>query len=161
MDILGAAYVAKRPLDIPAGGGVMNIPTAIGGIGGGVLGGLALNGLLDAKNLGPWHEQIVYEDGKEPSNEGFFDSGRVGPDPLADRLRCCEFWTRYDDDLMRKAIKNVSKDMEPYNLLSNNCQDLLIWQKKNIIGYVNNKTKSKKRKTLGPILDLARHRFRI
>ncbi|MGN0857149.1 MAG: hypothetical protein ACI4QJ_07100 [Candidatus Spyradenecus sp.] len=116
-DFLGAAYVAKRPLDMPAGGVVMRCPIVVAGIVG--------NWLCDLTNLGPWHEQIVYEDGKMPNNEGFFDDGCVKPDPLADKLICCEFWVRYDDALMREAIKNTSNNLKPYNLWSNNCQDFV------------------------------------
>ena len=147
IDLVGVAYIAKRPLAGSSGRLTMNIPMVIGG---GPLGGIMLNKVLGDINLGPWHEHIVYEDGKEPSNEGFFDDGRVKPDPLEEHLKCCEFWTRYDDALMREAVRNVSKDMEPYDLLSNNCQDFVDMAKEEYYRLREQQDEERKHRTVMP-----------
>ncbi len=92
----------------------------------------------------------VTEDGKEPSNEGFFDDGRVKPDSLEEHLKCCEFWTRYDDALMREAVRNVSKDMEPYDLLSNNCQDFVDMAKEEYYRLREQQDEERKHRTVMP-----------
>ena len=96
-----------------------------GGVVGGVIGGTSADDLLDIMNLGPWHEQIIYEDGNYPRNEGFFDDNQVKEEEEDIDLCCYESLATYDDALMREASKNVKRKLGPYNVITNNCQDFV------------------------------------
>ena len=69
------------------------------------------------------HEQIFYEDGKQPTNEGFFGDSKVRPDNPNNLSKYEMFGPHYDDATMREAAKAVKRDMKPYCLIGNNCQD--------------------------------------
>lgn len=113
-DPSGLAYFAKRPLD---------------GIPGSLAKEIGTNPFDDYANTELVHEQIFYEDGKVPSNQGFFGDngawnkpGVVRPDE-AEKLN--QYWRSdsktYDDLIMRDAVKNVGPGN--YCLLGENCQD--------------------------------------
>jgi hypothetical protein len=67
---------------------------------------------------GTAHEQLFFEDGLSPSNVGFFkgDGLHTDEDPSEYHMDP----THYDDNLMRKAMKNVNPGH--YKLFGNNCQ---------------------------------------
>jgi RHS repeat-associated protein len=98
IDPTGKAYFAIRPLD-PLG-----IPVPIEG------------------DL--YHEQVFFEDGKSPSNEGYFKDG-VHDDITG--LSYTKTQTGFDDCAMRKALSEVRKIFDTsassYDLLYHNCQD--------------------------------------
>jgi uncharacterized protein RhaS with RHS repeats len=73
------------------------------------------------------HEQIFYEDGKQPTNEGFFEDSNVKPDPNypGNKNDYQMDGHHYDDATMREAVKAVKKQMKPYCLIGNNCQDFV------------------------------------
>lgn len=108
MDPLGLAYFAKRPLsDSPW------------------LGWASCNFFDNFFNTEVSHEQLFFEDGKSPSNIGFFDDGTLKEEPNPQGYRCRS--GKYDDCIMRKAVANVP--LRPYCLLGKpgipkfNCQD--------------------------------------
>jgi len=114
VDPLGLAYFAKRPFG--------NTPAWMAK-------GPGTNLLDDALNTELVHEQIFYEDGQFPSNEGFFgddgawnEPGTVRPE---DPNRLNDYWrsdpTTYDDALMREAVTNVGEGN--YCLGGSNCQN--------------------------------------
>lgn len=91
--------------------------------------GPGTNPLDNALNTELVHEQIFYEDGNTPSNEGFFGEngnwnkpGVVKPD---DPNRLKDYWrsdpTIYNDALMREAVNNIGAGQ--YCLIGSNCQD--------------------------------------
>jgi RHS repeat-associated protein len=109
IDELGLAYFGKRPLK--------GLPW---------LGPLSSNPLDDYYNTEISHEQLFFEDGKSPSNLGFFDDGTVKeePSPVGYRARS----GKYNDCIMRKAVEKVPQ--RSYCLLGKpgsaekfNCQD--------------------------------------
>ena len=63
----------------------------------------------DVENQEWAHEQLVFEDGKEPRDVGFFGDGKVREDP---GWRKRWIWRRvpgrYNDCVMRKAVQSVS-----------------------------------------------------
>jgi len=83
----------------------------------------------DFQNTESVHEQLFFEDGQLDPNLGYFGDGKVRPDDPANlsQYKCKS--KKYDDDLMRKAVRNVQP--KPYNLLGDggsgankyNCQD--------------------------------------
>ncbi|MCB1057926.1 MAG: hypothetical protein KDD11_20690, partial [Acidobacteria bacterium] len=111
IDPTGLAYFAKRPLK--------NWPW---------LGPASCNPGFsdDLKNTEISHEQLFFEDGKSPSNVGFFGDGSLKEEPDPNGYRCRS--QRYDDCIMRKAAANVGTP-RPYCLLGKpgrqkyNCQD--------------------------------------
>ena len=103
-DPTGLAYFAKRPLQ--HGGRVV----------------FMCNPVDNYFNTEPVHENLFFEDGKKPSNLGFFPDG-VHEDSTRGPWRCKS--GHYDDCLMRKAVENVGTP-KPYCLLGPgqfNCQD--------------------------------------
>ncbi|MBK8569986.1 MAG: hypothetical protein IPN81_08375 [Nitrosomonadales bacterium] len=69
------------------------------------------------------HEQVFYEDGKQPLNEGFFGDSKVRPDNPNNLSKYEIFGPHYDDATMREAVEAAKKDIKPYCLIGNNCQD--------------------------------------
>ena len=109
-DFLGLAYFAYRPL-------------------GGVLGWLGVKGndLDDILNTVISHEQLFFEDGKSPSNIGYFDDRTLKSESNASGYQAAHD-SGWNDCVMRKAIKNVP--LQTYCLLGKlgktekfNCQD--------------------------------------
>ena len=80
-------------------------------------------------NLGMFHEHIFFDDGKSPSNLGYFDNG-VRCDKVAES-EYHMYGPIYDDAIMRKAINNLIKSgqwnkkgkVNGYDLIRHNCQD--------------------------------------
>ena len=71
------------------------------------------------------HEQLIFEDGKSPSDAGYFGDSKVKEDPGWQKSRV---WVRvpghYNDCVMRKALKSVQP--KPYKMRGEghyNCQD--------------------------------------
>jgi RHS repeat-associated protein len=108
-DQSGLAYFAKRPLR-----------------------GLSWQGLASCNPIDDFfnteisHEQLFFEDGKNPSNIGFFEDGTLKEEtnPVGYRCKSGEF----NDCIMRKAVEEVP--LRPYCLLGRpgkidkfNCQD--------------------------------------
>jgi len=114
IDPLGLAYFGKRP---------------VGGTHGWLAKGPGTNPLDDALNTELVHEQIFYEDGKLPSNEGIFGDQGAWNEPgnvrADDPNRLKDYWrsdpAAYDDSLMRKAVRNTGAGN--YCLVGSNCQD--------------------------------------
>ena len=77
------------------------------------------NAVMDCLNLEVAHEQLFFEDGKEPSNIGFFDDNSVRSDTLSLNYKITK--RGFNDCVMRHALKYV--ELEPYSLLWFNCQD--------------------------------------
>ena len=78
----------------------------------------------DQKNQEGIHEQIFFEDGKDPSNLGFFDDNQIKKDNSENKYKFTNEY--YDDDLMREAIKNIKP--KPYKVIGDNqynCQDFV------------------------------------
>ena len=92
IDHLGEAFFALRPLE--------NIPW---------LGPPSNNPLDDYFNTEIAHEQLFFEDGKEPSSIGFFadNGGSLKSEPFTDKYRVTK--TGFNDCVMRKAF-----DFLPY-----------------------------------------------
>ncbi len=94
---------------------------------------IPITGPLIDSNLGPFHKHIFFEDGKTPSDIGFFKEG-ICEDDDENLDRYHFFGPNYDDAKMRKAYENVlnsgkwksegSGDGE-YNLFHHNCQDFV------------------------------------
>jgi RHS repeat-associated protein len=101
-DPYGLAYFAKRPL-----------------AGAPWLGPLSNNPIDDYFNTEISHEQLFFEDGKSPSNIGFFGDStlKTEPNPTGYRTRSGKF----DDCIMRKAVA-ATKTPAPYCLIGNKCQ---------------------------------------
>lgn len=111
IDPLGLAYFALRPLQ-----NFIWIP------------GISHNPLDDAFNTEVAHEQIFFEDGKKPSNIGFFgeNGGILKEETNPTGYRKTK--TGYDDCVMRKAVAKVPP--RTFSLLGKpgptekyNCQD--------------------------------------
>jgi RHS repeat-associated protein len=102
LDPFGLAYFAKRPLD--------GVPW---------LGPASCNPIDDYFNTEISHEQLFFEDGKNPPNVGFFGDGtlRTEPDPSGYRCRS----RKYNDCIMRKAVANTPP-FPSYCLIGRNCQ---------------------------------------
>jgi len=111
-DKLGEAYFALRPFE--GSKGILF---------------LSRNIVLDYYNAELAHEQLIFEDGRNPSNLGFFDDtpGRARPDKDNQMRRYGRTSWRYNDCVMRKAVDRVKP--RPYSLLGGkglkkyNCQD--------------------------------------
>jgi RHS repeat-associated protein len=113
-DYLGNAYFALRPLK--------NTPWVPGA---------SHNPIDDYLNTEFAHEQLFFEDGKAPSNYGFFDdhdgTNRVDSSTLLGQYRKTK--TGFNDCVMRIAITKVTP--KPYSLLGigstkkYNCQDYM------------------------------------
>jgi RHS repeat-associated protein len=71
-----------------------------------------------------YHEQVFFEDGKQPPNDGYFDTG-VHEDYSG--LPYIKTQTGFDDCVMRKALSEVKKIFDTrassYSLPNHNCQD--------------------------------------
>jgi hypothetical protein len=65
------------------------------------------------------HEQLFFEDGKSPSNMGFFDDGKIKeePNPTGYRKKS----GHYDDCIMRKTVASAPPPPS-YCLIGHNCQ---------------------------------------
>lgn len=109
-DKYGLAYFALRPLSgwpwIPVG---------------------SHNPLDDWANTEISHEQIFFEDGKSPSNVGFFNDNTVRSDSSSQLSSYKKTRTGYNDCVMRIAVAQTPT--KPYSLLGRgkpkkfNCQD--------------------------------------
>lgn len=69
------------------------------------------------------HEQLFFEDGKNPSNIGFFEDSTLRQDNSAGPWRCKS--GHFDDCIMRKAVANVGVP-KPFCTIGPgkfNCQD--------------------------------------
>jgi hypothetical protein len=102
IDLSGLAYFAYR---------------ALGGLP--WLGPLSNNPVDDAMNTAISHEQLFFEDGKNPSNMGFFDDGTLKSEPNPQGYRPIP--GNFNDCVMRMAVQNVK--LGTYHLIGNNCQD--------------------------------------
>jgi len=108
-DPSGLAYFAFRPLQ------AFNGPRHC-----------ASGTVSDRHNLQPSHEQLFFEDGKQPGNLGFFSDSLVRPDkPSNLALYGCQS-KKYNDCAMRKAVSVTQRGT--YCLVGiggrkNNCQD--------------------------------------
>jgi uncharacterized protein RhaS with RHS repeats len=109
MDLLGLAYFAKRPLS-----------------GWQWMGRLSSNPVDNQSNTEVSHEQLFFEDGKSPSNVGFFDDGTLKEETDLSGYR--EKSGNYDDCIMRKAVTKMP--LRPHCLIGRpgaidkfNCQD--------------------------------------
>lgn len=102
IDPLGLAYFGSRPLG--------RLPW---------LGPLSQNPIDDFFNTEISHEQLFFEDGKSPSNVGFFDDGELKeePNPVGYRKKS----GHYDDCIMRKTVANAPPPPS-YCLIGRNCQ---------------------------------------
>ena len=90
VDPNGLAYFAKRPLHgFPWMGRFSCKPGSID----------------DIDNTEISHEQIFFDDGKSPSNVGFFDDGTLKMEPNPTGYHCRS--GNYNDCIMRKAVQNV------------------------------------------------------
>lgn len=101
IDPLGLAYFAVRPLQ--------GLPW---------LGPLSNNPLDNAMNTSIAHEQLFFEDGKAPANQGFFDDSKLKTENSLDGYR--RLPGQYNDCVMRMAARVA--DTGKYNLATNNCQ---------------------------------------
>mgnify|MGYP000445100749 CR=1 FL=1 len=101
-DPLGLAYFASRPLS--------GLPW---------LGSFSQNTLDDFLNTEISHEQLFFEDGKAPSNLGYFDDSKLKeePNPIGYRRKPGQ----YSDCIMRKAISSAEPP-KSYCLIGKNCQ---------------------------------------
>jgi len=102
IDLLGLAYFASRPLS--------GLPW---------LGPLSQNPVDDFFNTEISHEQLFFEDGKAPSNLGFFDDGKLKHETNPSGYR--KKPGHYDDCIMRKAIASAAPPPS-YCLIGRNCQ---------------------------------------
>ena len=108
----GCAYFIKRRLD--------NVPW---------IDYFAQNAERDVANREAVHEQLIFEDGKTPSDIGYFGDSTTKTDSVWKRRKWVRVPGRYDDCVMRKAVEMV--DPLPYSLLGDkkkgirqyNCQD--------------------------------------
>jgi hypothetical protein len=74
---------------------------------------------LRATNLAVGHEQVFYEDGLQPSNEGYFEDGGVRPDTILTGY--IKMDVGYNDCIMRIAVRRTPA-LPQYNILCTNCQ---------------------------------------
>lgn len=102
VDPMGLSYFAYRPLQ-----------------GSPWLGVLSDNPLDDAMHAAIFHEELFFEDGKSPSNLGFFGDGTLKSEPNPRGYRPVP--GHYDDCVMRMAVQDVK--LGTYHLIGNNCQD--------------------------------------
>ncbi len=102
IDPFGLAYFAKRPLR-----GSPWIPF------------YSCNPIYEFFDVEISHEQLFFEDGKNPENIGFFDDGtlKTEPDPTGYRCRS----GKYNDCIMRKAVANTPA-LPSYCIVGPNCQ---------------------------------------
>jgi RHS repeat-associated protein len=102
IDPLGLAYFASRPL--------AGLPW---------LGAASQNPIDDFLNTEISHEQLFFEDGKSPSNLGYFDDSKLKtePNPTGYRRKPGS----YDDCIMRKAVVSAEPP-KSYCLIGRNCQ---------------------------------------
>lgn len=109
----GCAYFAYRPLDIPV---VKHL-------------GITINfDWMDKDNVAVLHEQLFFEDGGIPTNQGYFDDNQVRIDTAGIQYNTPHS-TGWNDCIMRKAVRAVRP--RPYSLLGDekkgiakyNCQD--------------------------------------
>lgn len=98
----GLAYFALRPLE-----------------GSPWLGPFSSNPIDDFFNTEVSHEQLFFEDGKSPSNIGFFGDGTLKTEQNPSGCRRED--GSYNDCVMRQAVKNVQ--LNSYEPFGNNCQD--------------------------------------
>lgn len=110
-DTNGLAYFASRPL-----GGNRWYPW-----------GGSCNPIDDLLNTEISHEQLFFEDGKSPSNIGFFDDGTLKEEKNPTGYRSCRS-EKYNDCIMRKAVDNVPGGFycllgKPGSVEKFNCQD--------------------------------------
>jgi hypothetical protein len=116
IDPSGLAQLCSRPLDTKIGDNIYRADA----------------GVLDKANREPEHEQFFFSD--DGSNVGFFGDSTIGPDKkFGPQDYACE-GRQYDDDTLRRAVKDVGHP-GPYSLLGdtffdklfgvgqNNCQD--------------------------------------
>ncbi len=101
-DPLGLAYFASRPLS--------GLPW---------LGSFSQNPLDDFFNTEISHEQLFFEDGKGPSNLGYFDDSKLKEEPNPTGYRRKP--EQYNDCIMRKAVARA-KLPRSYCLIGKNCQ---------------------------------------
>lgn len=105
----GCAYFAYRPLE-------RSVPQKLG----------VQGRFLDRPNWVIAHEQLYFEDGGEPISIGYFDTGETSLDGFYYLNHHERIPGRYDDCVMREAVKNV--DPKPYRLFAldgsqYNCQN--------------------------------------
>ena len=105
----GYAYFAYRPLDHPVTRKL----------------GVVFQG-LDGMNRVIAHEQLIFEDGGEPINIGFFEKEGVSLDAFDWQNKYIQLPGRYDDCVMREAVERVNP--RPYKLVAldgsqYNCQN--------------------------------------
>ncbi|MBI1731145.1 MAG: RHS repeat-associated core domain-containing protein [Gammaproteobacteria bacterium] len=101
-DPRGLAYFAKR---------------ALGGME--WQGGAFCNPIDDFFNTEISHEQLFFEDGKNPANIGFFDDGNLREETNPTGYSCRSVY--YNDCIMRKAYANTGPP-PTYCLIGRNCQ---------------------------------------
>ena len=65
------------------------------------------------------HEQLFFEDGKSPSNVGFFDDGTLQSEDKPEGYRCRS--GKFNDCIMRKAVAKVGP-LKSYCLIGGNCE---------------------------------------
>lgn len=102
IDPSGFAYFDKRPLS--------GLPR---------MGAGSCNPIDDFFNTEISHEQLFFEDGKSPSNIGFFDDGTLKSEPNPRGYRCRS--GKFNDCIMRKAVDNTGP-LPAYCLIGQNCQ---------------------------------------
>ena len=108
----GRAYFIKRRLD--------NVPW---------IDYFAQNAERDVANREAVHEQLIFEDGKTPSDIGYFSDSKTKTDSVWKKRKWVRVPGRYNDCVMRKAVEKVNP--LPYSLLGDkkkgtpqyNCQD--------------------------------------
>jgi len=108
----GRAYFIKRRLD--------NVPW---------IDYFAQNAERDVANQEAVHEQLIFEDGKTPSDIGYFSDSKTKTDSVWKTRKWVRVPGRYNDCVMRKAVETVKP--LPYSLLGDkekgirqyNCQD--------------------------------------
>ena len=89
----------------------------------------AQNAERDVTNQEAVHEQLIFEDGKTPSDIGYFSDSTTQTDSVWGKRKWVRVPGRYNDCVMRKAVKMVNP--LPYSLLGDkkkgirqyNCQD--------------------------------------
>ena len=89
----------------------------------------AQNAERDVANQEAVHEQLIFEDGKTPSDIGYFSDSTTKTDSVWKKRRWVRVPGQYNDCIMRKAVEMVNP--LPYSLLGDkrkgirqyNCQD--------------------------------------
>jgi hypothetical protein len=102
VDPFGLAYFAKRAL--------AGMPW---------MGPASCNAVDDFFNTEISHEQLFFEDGRSPSNIGFFGDGTLKSEPNPIGYRCKS--GKFNDCIMRKAVANTGP-LPSYCLIGQNCQ---------------------------------------